>query len=146
MAGALGICLTPADLAEGPAASLLQSKGFEILGAHQLICATLADARLAKILRTTVGAPLVHVRLQVLDLASRPIELLSAHYRTESYVYPVFLAAGPARTAEVRGQREEEGGRSPGPACPARTPILLCPARHPTQPKRPSILPPFVDA
>jgi len=100
ISGALGIDLTPADLAEGPAASLLQSKGFEILGAHQLIGATLADARLANILRTTVGAPLVHVRLQVLDLASRPIELLSAYYRTESYVHHVFLAAGPARPAE----------------------------------------------
>src|SRR3546814_8067045 len=83
-------------------------KGFERWGAHQLIGARLADARLANILRTTVGTPLVHVRLQVLDLASRPIELLSAHYRTESYVHHVFLAAGPARPAERSEEHTSE--------------------------------------
>lgn len=107
--GELGIELTPEDLAEGPAASLLQGKGFEILGAHQLIGATLADARLAGILQTTVGAPLVHVRLQVLDLGSRPIELLTAYYRSEAYVHHVFLAASPS--SPVKGKAKGKGKR-----------------------------------
>lgn len=102
ISGALEIELTPEDLEHGPAATFLQGKGFEILGAHQLISATLADARLANILQTTVGAPLIHVRLQVLDLTSKPIELLSAYYRTESYVHHVFLAANPVRATEGR--------------------------------------------
>src|SRR3546814_12252287 len=111
ISGALGIDLTPADLAEGPAASLLQSKGFEILGAHQLIGATLADARLANILPTTVGAPLVHVRPQVLDLAAPPTELRSAHYPTQSYVHPVFQSPGPQPPTAGRGKSEEAQGR-----------------------------------
>jgi GntR family transcriptional regulator len=103
----LGIQLTEDDLAVGPALTLLQGKGFEILGAHQLIGATLADSKLAGVLKTTVGAPLVHVRLQVLDLTSRPIELLSAYYRADCYVHHVFLAASPPRTPrpEDRGVR-----------------------------------------
>src|SRR3546814_18824950 len=92
ISGALGIDLTPEDLAEGPAASLLQSKGFEILGAHQLIGATLADARLANIFRTTVGAPLVLVRPQVLDPASRPIAPRPGTSPPAPYLNHVFLA------------------------------------------------------
>ena len=101
ISGQLGVELTTADLTLGPAPTLLQGKGFEILGAHQLSCATLADSRLAGLLKTTVGAPLVHVRLQVLDLSSRPIELLSAYYRADSYVHHVFLAAAPSRGGRI---------------------------------------------
>ncbi|MFT4026348.1 MAG: GntR family transcriptional regulator [Novosphingobium sp.] len=104
ISGQLGIELTPDDLVIGPAPTLLQGKGFEILGAHQLISATLADTQLASVLKTTVGAPLVHVRLQLLDLASQPIELLSAYYRADSYVHHVFLAAAPARGGRPEGR------------------------------------------
>ena len=96
----LGVDISETDLKQAPAPTILQSKGFDILGAHQLISATLADARIATQLQTTVGAPIVHVRLQVLDLNSRPIELLSAYYLADRYVHHVFLAAQPGGAKE----------------------------------------------
>jgi len=91
----LGVTLTEDDLKNAPAPTILQGKGFEILGAHQLIGATLADGRIADALHVSAGAPIVHVRLLVLDLFSNPIELLTAYYLAESYVHHVFLAAKP---------------------------------------------------
>lgn len=91
----LGVEITLDDLRNAPAATILQSKGFEILGAHQLIGATLADAAIAAALDTIVGAPIVHVRLLVLDLFSKPIELLTAYYLADRHVHHVFLAARP---------------------------------------------------
>jgi GntR family transcriptional regulator len=93
--GSLGVELTADDLKKSPAPTILQGKGFEILGAHQLIGATLADSRIAQQLHTTVGAPIVRVRLLVLDFNSRPIELLTAHYLADRYVHHVFLSARP---------------------------------------------------
>ena len=91
----LGISINADDLRAAPAATIMQGKGFDILGAHQLISATLADARIAEALGTNVGAPIVHVRLLVLDLFSKPIELLTAYYLADHYVHHVFLAARP---------------------------------------------------
>jgi GntR family transcriptional regulator len=91
----LGIMLSEEDLRNSPAPTILQGKGHEILGAHQLIGATLANGHIAEALDVNIGAPIVHVRLLVLDLFSKPIELLTAYYRAESYVHHVFLAARP---------------------------------------------------
>jgi GntR family transcriptional regulator len=91
----LGVTVTADDLRNTPAPTILQGKGYEILGAHQLIGATLADSHIADALGINVGAPIVHVRLLVLDLFSNPIELLTAYYLAESYVHHVFLAARP---------------------------------------------------
>ncbi|WP_439534930.1 GntR family transcriptional regulator [Polymorphobacter sp.] len=97
----LGIALTEEDLRNSPAPTILQGKGYDILGAHQLIGATLADARIAEALGINIGAPIVHVRLLVLDLFSKPIELLTAYYLAESYVHHVFLAARPGAAANA---------------------------------------------
>jgi GntR family transcriptional regulator len=88
----LKVALTEEDL-HGPAPTLLQNKGFEILGAHQLIGAALADSQIASQLKIPVGSPVVRVRLLVLELTSRPIELLLAYYRADQYMHHVFLAA-----------------------------------------------------
>jgi GntR family transcriptional regulator len=86
----LGVTLTAADL-ELPTPTILESKGFQILGAHQLIGAALADQRIASVLQIPVGAPIVRVRLLVVDLAQRAIEHLAAHYRADHYEHHVFL-------------------------------------------------------
>jgi len=91
----LNVTITPEDVMASPAPTLLESKGFDILGAHQFIGAALADTRIATQLKTNVGAPIVQVRLLLLDLNSRPIEMLTANYRADRYVHHVFLVARP---------------------------------------------------
>ncbi|MEZ6022138.1 MAG: GntR family transcriptional regulator [Hyphomonadaceae bacterium] len=88
----LGVELTEEDM-HGPSPILLESKGIEILGAHQLIGASLADGQVASKLGVPIGSPLVLVRLLVLELSSKPVELLQAHYRADKYMHHVFLAA-----------------------------------------------------
>ena len=79
------------ELNESPMLNLLERKGVDIASADQVISATLADARLASLLDTSVGAPLLHVRLVVFDAERRPVERLSAWYLAEQYHHHVHL-------------------------------------------------------
>jgi GntR family transcriptional regulator len=79
------------ELNESPMLTLLERKGVDIASADQVISATLADARLASLLSTTVGAPLVHIRLVVFDSQRRPVERLVAWYRGDYYHHHVHL-------------------------------------------------------
>ncbi len=79
------------ELNESPMLNLLERKGVDIASADQVISATLADARLASLLSTTVGAPLVHIRLVVFDSQRRPVERLVAWYRGDYYHHHVHL-------------------------------------------------------
>jgi GntR family transcriptional regulator len=88
----LNVKITEEDM-HNPSPIILESKGIEILGAHQLIGASLADSQIASKLSVPVGSPLVQLRLLVLELSSRPVELLLAHYRADKYMHHVFLAA-----------------------------------------------------
>lgn len=88
----LKVEITPEDL-HAPSPTLLESKGVEILGAHQLIGAALADSQLSSKLDVPVGSPLVRFSLLVMDIDNRPVELLQAHYRADKYMHHVFLAA-----------------------------------------------------
>jgi len=73
------------ELNESPMLNLLERKGVDIASADQIIGASLADARLASLLGTKVGAPLVHIRLVVFDVSRHPVERLVAWYRAEHY-------------------------------------------------------------
>ncbi|MET4683341.1 GntR family transcriptional regulator [Brevundimonas faecalis] len=88
----LNVEITPEDL-HAPSPTLLESKGIAILGAHQLIGATLADSQLSSKLDVPVGSPLVRLSLLVMDADNRPVELLLAHYRADKYTHHVFLAS-----------------------------------------------------
>lgn len=88
----MGVEIKPEDM-RGPSPILIESKGVDVLGAHQLIGAALADSRTASKLGVPVGSPVVEVQLLVLDMTSRPVELLRAYYRADKYVHHVFLAA-----------------------------------------------------
>ncbi len=79
------------ELNESPMLTLLERKGVDIASCDQVITATLADGRLAGLLGTTVGAPLVHIRLMVFDRRRRPVERLVAWYRADHYQHHVHL-------------------------------------------------------
>jgi len=79
------------ELNESPMLTLLERKGVDVRSADQVISATLADARLASLLETNVGAPLLQVRLVVFDGRRRPVERLVAWYRAEQYHHHVHL-------------------------------------------------------
>ncbi len=79
------------ELNESPMLTLLERKGVDIASCDQVITATLADGRLAGLLGTTVGAPLVHIRLMVFDRRRRPVERLLAWYRADHYQHHVHL-------------------------------------------------------
>ena len=79
------------ELNESPMLNLLERKGVDIASADQIISATLADGKLASLLGTTVGAPLVHIRLVVFDSERRPVERLVAWYRGDHYRHHVHL-------------------------------------------------------
>ncbi len=79
------------ELNESPMLNLLERKGVDITSADQVISATLADARLAGLLDTTVGAPLLQVRLVVFDCERKPVERLVAWYLAEQYHHHIHL-------------------------------------------------------
>lgn len=79
------------ELNESPMLNLLERKGVDIASCDQVITAVLADARLAGLLNTTVGAPLIHIRLVVFDSRRRPVERLVAWYRGDYYHHHVHL-------------------------------------------------------
>lgn len=79
------------ELNESPMLTLLERKGVDIASGDQVITATLADARLAGLLGTAVGAPLLHIRLMVFDSRRRPVERLVAWYRADHYQHHVHL-------------------------------------------------------
>jgi GntR family transcriptional regulator len=82
----------PRELNKNPMLTLLERKGINIVGAEQFIGATLADARLARLLETEVGAPLVSVRLVVIDDSRRRVERLLAYYRADHYTHHAYLS------------------------------------------------------
>jgi GntR family transcriptional regulator len=79
------------ELNESPMLTLLERKGVDVASCDQIIGATLADARLAALLNTSIGAALVHVRLVVFDSRRRPVERLVAWYRADHYHHHVHL-------------------------------------------------------
>ena len=79
------------ELNDHPMLNLLERKGVDVASADQIVSATLADARLASLLATNAGAPLLQVRLVVFDSRRRPVERLVAWYRAEQYHHHVHL-------------------------------------------------------
>jgi GntR family transcriptional regulator len=88
---ALDVRFDLSELNASPMLNLLERKGVDIASCDQVIGATLADARLATLLDTAVGAALVHIRLVVFDGRRRPVERLVAWYRGEHYRHHVHL-------------------------------------------------------
>lgn len=94
----LKLRISPQELNANPMLTLLERKGIDIGWGDQLIGATLADARLGRMLDVPVGAALVRIRLVVFDTRQRPVERLLAFYRGDHYDHHVRLTrtASPA--------------------------------------------------
>ena len=93
----LSIKFDPRELNENPMLTLLERKGVDISSADQLIGAVSADAQLAQLLETEVGAPLVRIRLVVFDADQCPVERLIAYYRGDHYDHHIRLTRKAAR-------------------------------------------------
>ncbi|MCW5572832.1 MAG: GntR family transcriptional regulator [Steroidobacteraceae bacterium] len=79
------------ELNRSPMFTLLNRKGMNIVGADQFIGATLADIKLAALLETEVGAPIVSVRLLVVDDRNRRVERVQQWYRADRYTHHAYL-------------------------------------------------------
>lgn len=90
----IGRVIDVAELNRSPMFTLLNRKGMNIVGADQFIGATLADMKLAALLETEVGAPLVSVRLLVVDDRNRRVERVQQWYRADSYTHHAYLTRG----------------------------------------------------
>lgn len=87
----LGIKLTAKDFRLNKKFTILEDKGIALSGIDHLIGATLADARLAGLLDIQVGAPLVRIKMVMLDLQHKPVERVVAFFRADQYEQHMFL-------------------------------------------------------
>ncbi len=97
------------ELAQQPLLSLLEQSGVTIGGAEQTISATLADARVAPLLNTAIGAPLLRIGRVVQDAAGRPVEYIIGLYRPDRYQFRMSLD-------RVRGEEENTWSARVAPA------------------------------
>lgn len=92
----LGIELTPEDFLSNTLLTILEDKGVTLSGVDHLIGATLADDRLARLLAIDVGAPLVRIKMIMLDTERVPVERVIAYFRADHYEHHMFMARSTA--------------------------------------------------
>lgn len=97
------------ELAHQPLLALLEQSGVTIGGAEQTISSTLADARVAPLLKTAVGAPLLRISRVVQDSAGRPVEYIIGLYRPDRYQFRMSLD-------RVRGEEQNTWSARVAPA------------------------------
>jgi len=88
----LGIALEPHDFHDNTMLTIMEAKGVMLSGIDHLIGATLADSRLARILKLQVGAPLVRIKMIMLDTQHRPVDQVLAFFRADHYEHHMFMA------------------------------------------------------
>ena len=88
----IGRSYTRDELAKQPLLALLERAGVAVDSAEQTISAALADAEVAPLLETEVGAPLLTLSRVVRDADGRVVEWLKALYRPDKYQYRMQLA------------------------------------------------------
>jgi GntR family transcriptional regulator len=93
-----GIDITAKDLRAHQMLTILEQKGVKISGADQLLGACLADSHKASMLNTTVGAPLVRIRMVIFDSATRPVERSTAYYLADNYEHHTYLMRTSPKT------------------------------------------------
>lgn len=84
--------INEADVLGLPLYLMLEKRGVPVSGAHHMVGACLADTQKAALLNVVVGAPLVRIRLLVLDEHHVPIERSTAYYLADRYEHHVYLA------------------------------------------------------
>jgi len=98
-----GLNFTVDEIKKNQMLTLLEKKGVRISGADQLIGACLADTTKASLLKTTVGAPLVRIRLVVFNDQGKPIEASTGFYLADRYQHHIYLTRSPDRRDDVVG-------------------------------------------
>lgn len=81
----INIPMSRAALTRGPLLGLIERSGVLISRARQTITATLADAGLARLLKTSAGAPLISVTRTVYDTNDSPVLYLRIFYRADRH-------------------------------------------------------------
>ncbi len=107
----LGLSFTASEIRQHPLLILLERKGIKVSAADQLIGAALADTRMARMLGTTVGAPLVKIQLIVFDDSQRPVERMVAWYRADHYQHHVYLTRKPGEALTAFNRSAVSGPR-----------------------------------
>jgi GntR family transcriptional regulator len=69
--------------------------GVRMGDADQTISASLADAHLARLLKTNIGAPLLSVDRVVRSIEGRPVEHVHSYYRSDIYSFKAHLVHNP---------------------------------------------------
>ena len=73
--------------------------GIRMGDADQTISASLADAHLARLLKTNIGAPLLSVDRVVRSVEGRPVEHVHSYYRSDIYSFRAHLVHNPVPSA-----------------------------------------------
>ena len=85
--------------------------------ADQTISASLADAHLARLLKTTIGAALLSVDRVVRSIEGRPVEHVHSYYRSDVYSFKAHLVHNP-----FPSETDEPWSVSPGKRRPRTNP------------------------
>ena len=83
--------ITAAEIRHKPMLQVLEDHGVEVSVAETLVGACLADTGKAMILDTTVGAPLVRIRLILRNADKRPVERSTRYYLADYYEHHLYL-------------------------------------------------------
>jgi GntR family transcriptional regulator len=84
---AVGQTFTKSELASTPLIKLFERAGIRLSSANQRVSASAADPRVAELLETSVGAPLLNITRIVRDQDGRPVEYIKALYRPDRYEF-----------------------------------------------------------
>lgn len=94
--GDLGRNLKPEAWKQGSILRQIETElGVRMGDADQTISASLADAHLARLLKTTIGAPLLSVDRVVRSVEGRPVEHVHSYYRSDIYSFKAHLVHNP---------------------------------------------------
>jgi GntR family transcriptional regulator len=84
-----------------PILQVLEDSGVEVATADQVVSATLADAAVAGLLETEVGAPLLAVERIVRDGDRCPVQLMRGLYRPDRFEYRMHLTRAGRDEARI---------------------------------------------
>jgi GntR family transcriptional regulator len=87
----IGRTFTRTQLQRGPMLPLLESAGVKLARAEQTVTAKLADAEIAKLLQTHIGAALISMQRTIYDQEDKPIEVNIGLYRPDRYEFQLVM-------------------------------------------------------
>ena len=120
--GDLGKHLKPEAWKKGSILRQIETElGIRMGDADQTISASLADAHLARLLKTNIGAPLLSVDRVVRSVEGRPVEHVHSYYRSDIYSFKAHLVHNPipsetdeSWSVSSAKRRVKGSGRKPG--------------------------------